>query len=89
MELSVLAYSQDAVNVQGYTVWSLMDNMEFTLGYTQKYGLHYVNFSDPSRARTPKKSAQFYRDIILNNTRKAVSCKLQTYADIRRGTEHF
>uniref|UniRef100_A0A914X7K2 Uncharacterized protein n=1 Tax=Plectus sambesii TaxID=2011161 RepID=A0A914X7K2_9BILA len=68
-----LAYSQDGVNVRGYTSWALMDNFEWASGYTEKFGLHYVNFSDPSRPRIPKQSAFYYRDIILNNTKNAIT----------------
>ena len=36
-------------------------------GYSERFGLHYVNFSDPERPRTPKASARFYTSIIVNN----------------------
>lgn len=29
-----------------------------------KFGLYEVNFTDPSRKRTPKKSAEFYKKVI-------------------------
>ena len=37
------------------------------MGTTEHFGLHYVNFSDPERPRTPKASAAFYRSVIENN----------------------
>ena len=37
------------------------------MGTTEHFGLHYVNFSDPERPRTPKASAAFYRSIIEAN----------------------
>jgi hypothetical protein len=36
-------------------------------GYSERFGLHYVNFSDPVRPRTPKLSAAYYRSIIEDN----------------------
>jgi lactase-phlorizin hydrolase len=44
-----------------------MDNFEWGGGYSQHFGLHYVNFSDPNRTRIPKKSAHYYSNIIQNN----------------------
>ncbi|XP_019629795.1 PREDICTED: lactase-phlorizin hydrolase-like [Branchiostoma belcheri] len=61
------AILQDGVNVQGYTVWCLMDNFEWNYGHTQKMGLYYVDFTDPERKRVPKESAGFYRDVIKHN----------------------
>eukprot|EP00058_Branchiostoma_floridae_P012220 XP_002597708.1 hypothetical protein BRAFLDRAFT_77388 [Branchiostoma floridae] len=57
----------DGVNVQGYTVWCLMDNFEWFFGHTQKMGLYHVDFTDPERKRVPKESAGFYRDVIKHN----------------------
>jgi len=57
----------DGVSVKGYYAWSLMDNFEWAMGYTEKFGLHQVNMSDPDRARTPKESALFYSRLVANN----------------------
>jgi len=61
------AYDLDNVDLIGYTAWSLMDNFEWTSGYDEKFGLHYVNFSDPERPRVPKASATEYATIIEDN----------------------
>ncbi|VEN38780.1 unnamed protein product, partial [Callosobruchus maculatus] len=58
------AMEKDGVNVVGYTVWSLMDNLEWISGYTLKYGLYNVDFNSPNRTRTMKKSAQYYKKVI-------------------------
>lgn len=41
-----------------------MDGFEGPHGYSQRFGLHYVDFADPNRPRTPKASAYFYSQII-------------------------
>jgi lactase-phlorizin hydrolase len=48
-------------------MWSLLDNFEWSRGYSEIFGIHYVNFSDPQRPRTPKLSASAFREIILRN----------------------
>ncbi|XP_069470085.1 lactase/phlorizin hydrolase [Ambystoma mexicanum] len=61
------ARNLDRVNLQGYTAWSVMDNFEWIFGYNLRFGLHYVDFSNPSRPRTPKRSALYYAEVIRNN----------------------
>ncbi len=63
----ILAIDHDGCNVIGYTAWSLLDNFEWGMGYVEKFGLHYVNFSDPARPRSVKESARFYKQLILDN----------------------
>lgn len=53
------------VDVRGYFVWTLLDNFEWALGYSKRFGLHYVDFD--SLARHPKTSAAWYRDVIRKN----------------------
>ena len=57
----------DGCNVKGYTAWSLLDNFEWALGYSEKFGIHRVDFNDPERTRTPKKSAAWFKTLIANN----------------------
>ncbi|KAM9851168.1 lactase/phlorizin hydrolase-like [Aulostomus maculatus] len=57
----------DEVDVQRFTVQSLMDGFEGTQGYSERFGLHYVNFEDADRPRTPKESAYFFSQVIKQN----------------------
>lgn len=50
------------VDLRGYFVWSLLDNFEWAEGYSQRFGLFQV--APEGRARTPKASARFYRELI-------------------------
>uniref|UniRef100_UPI00398F6299 lactase/phlorizin hydrolase-like n=1 Tax=Pristiophorus japonicus TaxID=55135 RepID=UPI00398F6299 len=61
------AYKLDDVNLKGYTAGSLMDSFEWVDGYSLRFGLHHVNFKDPNRQRTPKRSAHYYAEIIRDN----------------------
>jgi beta-glucosidase len=51
--------------LRGYFWWSLMDNFEWTDGYSKRFGVFYVDFK--TQKRTPKLSASFYRDVIAGN----------------------
>jgi len=53
---------QEGLPLKGYFLWSLLDNFEWGHGYTQRFGIVYVNYSDLSR--TPKLSAEYYREVI-------------------------
>ena len=44
-----------------------MDGFEGPPGYSERFGLHYVNFGNPDRPRTSKQSAYFYSEIIKRN----------------------
>ena len=56
----------DGIPVKGYFLWSLMDNFEWADGYTNRFGLHYVDYK--TQKRTPKLSADFYKQVIAGNT---------------------
>jgi hypothetical protein len=45
-------------------VWSLLDNFEWIDGYSKRFGLHYVDYSDPDRRRIAKRSASWYKNYI-------------------------
>jgi beta-galactosidase len=55
----------DGVDLRGYFVWSFLDNFEWALGYSRRFGLHYVEFA--TGERTAKASAGWYRGVIDHN----------------------
>jgi beta-glucosidase len=52
--------------ILGYFAWSFLDNFEWAYGYEKRFGLIYVDYK--TQTRTPKKSALFYRQLLLNGT---------------------
>lgn len=52
-------------DVRGYMTWSLLDNLEWSLGYSKRFGIVHVDFA--TQERTPKDSARLYSRIIASN----------------------
>jgi beta-glucosidase len=50
------------VPVEGYFLWSLLDNFEWTSGYSQRFGIVWVDHA--TGRRLPKDSYHWYRDQI-------------------------
>jgi beta-glucosidase len=59
----------DGANVRAFHAWSLMDNFEWTDGYSQRYGPPYVDFRD--QMRTAKDSGLGCRRVARTNQLKA------------------
>ncbi|MCH6255620.1 GH1 family beta-glucosidase [Puniceicoccaceae bacterium K14] len=55
----------DGVECMGYFHWSIMDNFEWDRGYSQRFGIVYVNYQ--TQERILKQSAKEYRDVIESN----------------------
>ena len=53
------------MDLRGYFAWSLLDNFEWSQGYSKRFGLVHVDFA--TQRRTWKSSAQFLRDVIRSN----------------------
>jgi beta-glucosidase len=53
------------VNLKGYYLWSMLDNFEWSSGYSQRFGIIHVDFA--TQKRTPKQSYNWYRKVIECN----------------------
>jgi beta-glucosidase len=63
--LQVHAAVAEGVPLAGYSVWSLMDNFEWSLGYSKRFGITYIDY--PTQKRILKASGYWYRDVIAAN----------------------
>jgi beta-glucosidase len=54
--------ADDGVPMKGYFVWSFLDNFEWSMGYSKRFGIVYVDY--PTQERVPKDSFYRYRDLI-------------------------
>lgn len=53
------------VDLRGYFCWSLLDNFEWADGYSQRFGLVWVDYK--GQERIPKTSAAWYGDVARRN----------------------
>ncbi|XP_019168143.1 PREDICTED: beta-glucosidase 12-like [Ipomoea nil] len=62
--LAIKAALMDGANVKGFFAWSFLDNFEWTFGYTQRFGINYINYKDNLK-RYPKHSALWFKKFLL------------------------
>lgn len=55
------------VKLRGYFVWSLLDNFEWSFGYSKRFGITHVEYT--TQARTWKKSANWFQRVAATNGR--------------------
>lgn len=55
----------DGVKLRGYFCWTLLDNFEWSFGYSKRFGIIYVDFA--TQRRIVKASGHFLRDVARCN----------------------
>ena len=56
---------QDGANLRGYFCWSLLDNFEWSFGYSKRFGMVYVNYA--TQRRIVKASGRFFSEVARRN----------------------
>ena len=56
---------EEGADVRGYYHWSSMDNFEWGMGYSQRFGMIYVDFE--TQKRYVKQSGRWYADVIRDS----------------------
>jgi len=63
--LEELSNAVQVADIRGYFHWALTDNFEWHSGYTERFGLIFIDY--PTGKRIPKDSFYWYRDTINDN----------------------
>lgn len=58
----------EGYDIRGYFHWSLIDNYEWSFGYSRRFGLIHVDYA--TQKRTIKESGKWYRRVIETNGQK-------------------
>jgi len=56
---------QERIDLRGYYVWTLLDNFEWSHGFSKRFGLLYTDYA--TGRRIWKRSAHWYREVIARN----------------------
>ncbi|GLT29372.1 hypothetical protein SLA2020_042440 [Shorea laevis] len=64
---ALIVAMRKGADVRGYFVWSLIDNFEWAVGYTSRFGLHHVDYE--TLKRTLRLSAIWYKNFIAEHYR--------------------
>ncbi len=60
--------NDEGMNIQGYYLWSLMDNFEWSFGYEKRFGILYIDFE--TQERIWKDSAKWCAGVIADHKAK-------------------
>ncbi len=56
---------EEGYPLDGFFVWSFMDNFEWANGYVERFGITYVDFD--TQQRTPKESYDWFGEVVAQN----------------------
>lgn len=56
---------REGADIRGYFAWSFLDNFEWAMGYTKRYGIVFVDYNDNLK-RYPKDSALWFQKFLKN-----------------------
>lgn len=59
----MLQAQHSKVNITHYYVWSLIDNFEWASGFSERFGIVYINFTSHLKERSLKKSALWLKSL--------------------------
>lgn len=82
--LELHAAIEQGVDVQGYFLWSLMDNFEWAFGFSKRFGIVHVDYE--TQRRTLKDSAHWYASVIQRNGIEASDQPADEYQNLHRST---
>lgn len=73
-EQGPLVLSAHPPTILGYFAWSLLDNFEWNDGYSQRFGMTYVEYCGPhnnntcKQTRTPKMTASWFTELLKDSS---------------------
>ncbi|MEM7418129.1 MAG: GH1 family beta-glucosidase [Pseudomonadota bacterium] len=62
---------EQGVDIKGYFAWSLMDNFEWALGYSKRFGIVHVDYE--TQKRTIKQSGNAYAELVKSRINRYIS----------------
>lgn len=60
------AVQEDGVDIRSYFAWTFTDNWEWAAGYSDRFGVTFVDFDSPEKTRYPKRSATVIKELFLH-----------------------
>ncbi|KFY16650.1 hypothetical protein V492_01178 [Pseudogymnoascus sp. VKM F-4246] len=57
------AVKEDGVDIRSYFAWTFTDNWEWQAGYTDRFGVTFIDFESKDKTRYPKRSATVLKEM--------------------------